>query len=384
MKHYGMRHRLALMVILVAGLALLSCGQQQSAVPDVIGKTAGVARNELTQLGLKVIESPQIVSGKTPGLVIGQDPPAGTPIAAEGAVTLTVAASEAALKLPNVVRVPFDRAKVQLEAAGLQVKREAEPTATLEFGAGEVVSQSPAAFSPVAAGALVELQVAGPSVAVPDVTGQGLQKAIETLAGAKLLAAIGEDQKDPRQPVASTIPEAGAVVLEGARVTLLLQEATPPAPSEQPSAQFAPIENWTHGPYYGGRGTFFADVTGDGKADAIVVNDDTVTVRRSNGGQFTPNENWTHGPYYGSRGTMFADVDGDGKADAIMVNDDTVTVRRSDGSQFTPNENWTQGHYYGSRGAFFGDVTGDGKADAIVVNDDTVTVRRSGVGGATK
>ena len=31
-----------------------------------------------------------------------------------------------------------------------------------------------------------------------------------------------------------------------------------------------PTEDWTHGPYLGNRGIFFADVTGDGRADAIV------------------------------------------------------------------------------------------------------------------
>ena len=40
--------------------------------------------------------------------------------------------------------------------------------------------------------------------------------------------------------------------------------------------------------YFGSRGTFFADVTGNGRADAIVVNDDTVTVRRSTGNGFGP------------------------------------------------------------------------------------------------
>ena len=103
----------------------------------------------------------------------------------------------------------------------------------------------------------------------------------------------------------------------------------------------------------------------------------TVTVRRSTGSAFSPNEDWTGGPYYGSRGTFFADVTGDGRADAIVVNDNTVTVRRSTGSAFSPNEDWTGGPYYGSRGTFFADVTGDGRADAIVVNNDTVTVRRS-------
>ena len=40
------------------------------------------------------------------------------------------------------------------------------------------------------------------------------------------------------------------------------------------------VRTGPRGPYFGTRGTFFADVSGDGRADAIVVNDDTVTVRR--------------------------------------------------------------------------------------------------------
>jgi len=149
------------------------------------------------------------------------------------------------------------------------------------------------------------------------------------------------------------------------------------APFSPPVSRFLPNEDWTHGPYYGSVGTFFADVTGDGRADAIVVNDTTVVVRRSDGTRFLPNEDWTHGPFYGSRGTFFADVDGDGRADAIAVNDDGVYVRLSTGSGFGPAKNWTGGPYYGSRGIFFADATGDGRADAIVVNDDTVVVRRS-------
>lgn len=49
----------------------------------------------------------------------------------------------------------------------------------------------------------------------------------------------------------------------------------------------------------------------------------TITVRRSTGKDFglgpQANEDWGHGPCFGSRGTFFADVDGDGKADAIWL-----------------------------------------------------------------
>ena len=76
-----------------------------------------------------------------------------------------------------------------------------------------------------------------------------------------------------------------------------------------------------------------------------------MTVRRSDGKQqFLGNEAWTEGPFYGSRGTFFADVTGDGKADAIAVNDNRMTVRRSDGKQqFLGNEAWTEGPFYGFR-----------------------------------
>jgi hypothetical protein len=99
----------------------------------------------------------------------------------------------------------------------------------------------------------------------------------------------------------------------------------------------------------------------------------TITVRRSTGKDFGPgaqaDEDWSHGPCIGSRGTFFADVNGDGKAEVILVNDDTVTVRRSTGKDFGPgpqaNEDWSHGPCFGSRGTFFADVDGDGRADAI-------------------
>lgn len=134
---------------------------------------------------------------------------------------------------------------------------------------------------------------------------------------------------------------------------------------------------WDRGSYTGRYGTFFSDVTGDGKADAIGVNDDMVNVRVSTGSKFLPPEDWSAGAYFGSRGTFFADVTGDGKADAIAVNDYKVTVRRSDGAKFLSPEDWAPGPYFGSPKSFFVDVTGDGKADAIVINDIGMYLRET-------
>jgi hypothetical protein len=62
-----------------------------------------------------------------------------------------------------------------------------------------------------------------------------------------------------------------------------------------------------------------------------VVNSEGITVRRSTGSVFSGNEAWTSDPYYGEHapGGAFADVTGDGRADAIVVNNTGITVRRS-------------------------------------------------------
>jgi hypothetical protein len=167
--------------------------------------------------------------------------------------------------------------------------------------------------------------------------------------------------------------KADAIVSNTTEVAVRLSDGT----------QFVQHDLWTREPYFGVSlghvNNFFADVTGDGKADAIVVNPSGITIRRSDGTKFLRNEQWTREPYIGALGNYFADVTGDGKADAIVVNTNGITVRRSDGERFLRNEIWSREPYYGSVGnsVYFADVNGDGKADAIVVNANEIAVRLS-------
>jgi hypothetical protein len=186
----------------------------------------------------------------------------------------------------------------------------------------------------------------------------------------------------------------------------------------------APPINWTGGPFYGQYGTFFVDVDGDGKADAVGVNADRVYWRPSNGCAFEVHRPLTQTPFIGNLGTymadvtgdkkadliannnngvivrrsedgrrmtwfngplnqnvVFADVNGDGKADAIEMEPDRITVLRSNGvDAFTSRDNWTWSWplgQYGTQGTYFADVDGDKRADAIFVNDWGIVVRRS-------
>ncbi len=150
---------------------------------------------------------------------------------------------------------------------------------------------------------------------------------------------------------------------------------------------FGPVaEAWSTVPYFGSyhidgltvNNIFFADVDGDGKADAIVVNDGGITVRRSDSTKFLPNETWASGLVARSYhiggvsypNIYFVDVNLDGAADAVSVDDNGVWVQLSDKVNHVFQStaiNWTGGAFYGTNGTFFADVTGDGAADAIAV-----------------
>jgi hypothetical protein len=143
------------------------------------------------------------------------------------------------------------------------------------------------------------------------------------------------------------------------------------------SNAFAAAQNWTGIGYFGSHGTYFADVTGDGRADAIVVNSTSTTVRRSTGAGFSGNETWSAVPFFGTAGTFFADVTGDGRADAIAINANAITVRVSNGSSFGANQTWLTAATPSVFDILFGDVTGDGRADLVYVTSGGVLLRAS-------
>lgn len=129
--------------------------------------------------------------------------------------------------------------------------------------------------------------------------------------------------------------------------------------------------------YTGDRMTLFGDVTGDGRMDVVAVNNDGLFVSRATGNVVAPYARpvrWTDIGYWGDRGTVLADVTGDGKADAIVLNDDFTVVRASTGTAFAPNQIWDTAL---PTGTVFADVTHDGKADGLYVDRSGVSYFRS-------
>ncbi|WP_052397265.1 trypsin-like serine protease [Streptomyces sp. NRRL F-5123] len=148
-----------------------------------------------------------------------------------------------------------------------------------------------------------------------------------------------------------------------------------------------------------------ADVNGDGRADlGILGTDGNLMVRtakaapsgspslRFNAGVLW-SSHWSN--YLGRPGEgrlYFADITGDGKADMIVQGTDgKVSVRTNTGTYFNGGTDWSAGwsNYLGQPGQgrlYFADITGDGKADMIVQGTDgKVSVRTNtgspGTGG---
>jgi surface antigen len=128
-------------------------------------------------------------------------------------------------------------------------------------------------------------------------------------------------------------------------------------------------------PAASGQNQFLADVTGDGKDDAVVFYPGPGLagnwyVAPSTGSSFAPASLWLAGTGAGSDKRFLADVDGDGKDDAIAYWNATGNwhVALSTGSGFSGATQWSTGQINGSSNQLVADVTGDGKADALALS----------------
>ena len=157
-------------------------------VPDVTGKTQSDASAALADQGLLVGATSYVYDTKIKaGYVKSQEPAAGSETHVGAAVALTVSKGPQTGQVPNVVGLSEKDAKSTLEGAGFKVTT--TKAANADVPAGDVISQSPAAGTVVAAGSTVTIAVStGPPAAqkpaVPNVVGLSEAEAKSTLEGA--------------------------------------------------------------------------------------------------------------------------------------------------------------------------------------------------------
>jgi eukaryotic-like serine/threonine-protein kinase len=202
----------------------VSSGAGSVQVPPVVSLTKKQAIAALKQAGLKVSRIvTQSGSGVAQNDAIDTSPSAGVTVSRGSGVVLTVSSGTA---LPNVVGDTLAAAQQALTGFTVHTTQQVSATAAV----GTVLSQSPAANTPVASNATVTLTVAqAPKTAtVPDVVGYTASGAASTLQAAGFnVVELPETVSDPSEvgDVVRQRPQPQTTHMKGSNVTIIIGQA---------------------------------------------------------------------------------------------------------------------------------------------------------------
>ncbi|CAN5395385.1 Stk1 family PASTA domain-containing Ser/Thr kinase [soil metagenome] len=158
-------------------------------IPDVTGQAWKVGGKTLLDAGLKVRRLDQANDKVPADQIVSIDPVAGTPVNPGYTVQVTVSTGPEQVTLPGLIYKPEADAKAAIAAAGL-VYGSTNTDYSASVPAGQVIGvEVPGATTPngsnvqVAKGATINLVVSNGNVNIPDVRGQPITTARDTLAG---------------------------------------------------------------------------------------------------------------------------------------------------------------------------------------------------------
>jgi serine/threonine-protein kinase len=122
----------------------VSTGPQRIPVPDVTGYTSEHATTLIEAAGLAVgrIESTQAPTPEN--VTVNTRPPAATPLLPGTEVTLVVSVGAATIRIPSLIGLTLDEARIELEQVGLALGADYARTSNVAEP-GQVFFQDPAA-----------------------------------------------------------------------------------------------------------------------------------------------------------------------------------------------------------------------------------------------
>lgn len=206
-------------------------------IPRVVGMHFDDASAALEKAGFHALKGDARFHKTTPeGMVLEQDPPAGSLQKRGAEVTLVTSAGQATATVPEVSGTTQQQAQIAIENAGFTFGSVSQQTSDQPRGA--VIGSNPPAGTTLDLPATVSITLSqGPStVQIPDLTGRTLADARSTLEQLGLhLGATTRDTSSfmPENTVLSQAPAAGSMVSAGASVNLRISRFPPP-PSLSP------------------------------------------------------------------------------------------------------------------------------------------------------
>ena len=208
----------------------------RAGVPDLVGIPERDARLLLETFGLALgTVSPREAEG-APGVVVAQQPAAGTAVDASTRVSLTVSVP-VRVKVPQVVGVPLQEATRRCEQVGLSLVVGGQDQS--DQAEGTVLGQTPAAGARVERATSVTVNVAAPrprTVRVPRVTGVAVKAARLALADVGLRLEGGGSRPVAGVEAGTVVdqtPDAGAEVLLDSAVVVVLASSDVEVPDIQ-------------------------------------------------------------------------------------------------------------------------------------------------------
>jgi len=179
------------------------------------------------------------------GIVLEQDPPAGSVQKRGAEVTLAVSAGQSTATVPEVAGSTQQQAQIAIENAGFTFGSVSQQLSDQPRGA--VISSTPSAGTALELPATVSITVSqGPSsIQIPDLTGRTLADARSTLE--QLGLHLGTTTRDtssymPENSVLSQAPSPGSTVSAGASVNLRVSRF-PSVPQLSPSDTSSRIDS---------------------------------------------------------------------------------------------------------------------------------------------
>ncbi|GHC65552.1 Stk1 family PASTA domain-containing Ser/Thr kinase [Streptomyces flavofungini] len=214
-----------------AGVWYINSGQFTT-VPALLAKTEADARKRLDDAGLDVRKVKRAYSDTDKrGTVIATDPDVGERIRHNGKVTLTVSLGPETVKVPDLEGTPLDKAKDQLDDAGLGAGMVTKSFSE-DVEKGSVISTDPGAGKVRKAGSAVAIVVSkGRAVQPPDVTGESESDARDALEEAGLKVRIAPErvtsEEEDKGDVLEQSPNPSKKLSEGDTVTLTISKGPP-------------------------------------------------------------------------------------------------------------------------------------------------------------
>lgn len=210
---------------------VVSLGPANIAAPATVGLTEMAASAALTGAGLVVGETTFAPSVDfDAGLIISQDPEAGTLVAATTPVNLVVSLGPDPVPVPDIVGLEEDQTLAVLFNAGLEpgvISRMFSNTVPL----GEVISQGIPPGTIVPLDTLLDFTVSdGPPITVPNLAGLAQADAEAQLLGLELVVGDITEQNDFNVPAGAVIsqdPVSGTRVPTGTPVDLVISLGPP-------------------------------------------------------------------------------------------------------------------------------------------------------------